>query len=145
MSNLFSNIWHWITGATKKIKEALGFGYDVANWLKQLSDTGVLDVIVRATPWKWDDALLPGFQIWLAELVRELKVVRYDLTTYQALEEASARISAMSPDARAIILNGINAAAAKWHAENVGKTKLDMPQALAAAQPVYDKVEVLTA
>jgi hypothetical protein len=145
MSSIFTQAWHWITGATKKIKEALGFGYDVANWLKELSDTGVLDVIVKATPWKWDDALLPGFKVFLANLLKELKVTEEEHTVSTAIYIASQRLKELSPAAKAIILNGINAAAAKWHAENVGKTKLEMSQALAAAQPVYDKVEVLTA
>lgn len=122
--NIFQKIAAWITGAARKIKEALTFGKDIANRVKQVVDSPLLDVIVNLTPTQADNALLvyvrSGLGLWIQKMNWvDKKISDFDETTLPH------------------VLNAISAEAAKLTAE-YNNADLSRQQAIAAAQVVYD-------
>lgn len=122
--NIFQKIAAWLTGAARKIKEALTFGKDIANRVKQVVDSPLLDVVVNLTPTPLDNAALifvrEHISVWLAKIGwAEKKISDFDETTLPH------------------VLNAISAEAAKLTAE-YNNADLSRQQAIAAAQIVYD-------
>jgi len=121
--SIFKKIADWITGAARKVKEALNFGKDIANRVKQVVDSPLIDVVVNLTPTPLDNAALiflrQQLPIWIAKMGwAEKKVSDFDETTLPH------------------VLNAISAEAAKLTAE-YNNADLSRQQAIAAAQVVY--------
>lgn len=124
MKNLFKKLINFITGAARKIKEALNFGKDIANRVKQVVDSPLLDVVVNLTPTPLDNAALTYLRntlpTWIEKMGwAEKKVSDFDETTLPH------------------VLNAISAEAAKLTAEKTN-AYLTRQQAIAAAQIIYD-------
>lgn len=124
MKNLFKKLIDFITGAARKIKEALTTGKNIANTVKQAVDSPLFDIAVMLIPGTADDAILHYLRqqlpVWIEKMGwAEKKVSDFDETTLPH------------------VLNAISAETAKLTAE---KTNADLSrqQAIAAAQIVYD-------
>lgn len=124
MKKILKAIGDFFSGAARKIKEALTFGKDIANKVKQVVDSPLLDVIVNLTPTQADNALLvyvrSGLGLWIQKMNWvDKKVSDFDETTLPH------------------VLNAISAEAAKLTAE-YNNADLTRQQAIASAQVVYD-------
>lgn len=124
MKNLFKKLIDFITGAARKIKEALTTGKNIANTVKQAVDSPLFDIAVTLIPGTADDAILHYLRqqlpIWIEKMGwAEKKIEDFDETTLPH------------------VLNAISAETAKLTAE---KTNVDLSrqQAIAAAQIIYD-------
>jgi hypothetical protein len=122
--NIFKKLIDFITGAARKIKQALTTGKDIANKVKQVVDSPLMDIAVTLIPGTADDAVLlylrQNLPLWIEKMGwAEKKVSDFDETTLPH------------------VLNAISAETAKLTAE---KTNADLTrqQAIAAAQIIYD-------
>lgn len=119
-----TDILNWISGAAKKVKEALNFGKETANAVKTIVDSPLLDVVVSLTKTTVDNSALfflrVNLPIWLEKMGwAEKKVSDFDETTLPH------------------VLNAINAEAAKLYADHK-QIELSRPQAIAGAQVNYN-------
>lgn len=123
MSNIIKSILNWITGAAKKVKEALTFGKEFANEVKQVVDSPILDVITTLIPGTLDDKALAFVRMGISSLVSNLGWADKKVSdfTYKSLPH---------------VLNTISAEAATLKAE-YDKIQLSRQQAIASAQVVY--------
>ncbi len=124
---MLKKIWLWITNAASKIKAALASGKDVANQIKAVADSKLLDAIVAATPTHLDDIALAAFRTALAKFI----------TLMGWADIIIKNIEAVDPDAKAAMLTVINAKAAVLIADAKG-VKLPIQKALASAPIVYN-------
>ncbi len=127
MKQYFKKIWAWLTKAAAKIKVALGEGMLVANQIKQVADSKLLDAVVAATPTPLDDTALLAFRIALAKFIT---LMGWAEVVLDSLETADA-------DAKAVVLTAINAKAAVLVAKAQG-ADLSIQEALASAPVIYD-------
>ena len=118
------NIWAWITGAAKKVKEALDFGKETANDIKKYADSPLLDYFVKATKNPYDDAALIGIRAGLEWFIN-------------AMGWADKKISDFDEVTKKYVLANIAAEAGylKAEADKLGTTR---EQHIAAAPVVYD-------
>jgi hypothetical protein len=121
--SILKDIWNFVTGAAKKVKEALTFGKDFANKAKSELDKPIWDIVVAAIPGKYDDALLIFVRAGLKKLSEDLGW-------------ADKTMSDFSNSALPHVLNTISAESAYLKAE-YEKVKLSRPQAIASAQVIY--------
>ena len=116
-------IWNWISGAVKKVKEVLSKGNKVANIIKDIVDSPLLDIAVNLTATPLDNGALlylrEKLPIWMAKMNwAEKKISDFDETTLPH------------------VMNAINAEASKLIAD-FEKVELTRQQAIASAQVVY--------
>lgn len=122
--NILKKIAAFFTGAARKIKEALTTGKDIANRVKQVVDSPLLDVVVSLTPTPLDNAallyvrqLLPS---WIEKMGwAEKKISDFDETTLPH------------------VLNSIAAEVAVLTAQH-NNADLSRQQAIASEQVVYN-------
>ena len=124
MKNILKAIANFFTGAARKVKEALTFGKDIANRVKQVVDSPLLDVVVNLTATPLDNAALVfvrgQLELWIDRIGwSDKKVSDFDETTLPH------------------VLNAISAESAKLTAE-YNNADLSRAQAIASAQVVYD-------
>jgi hypothetical protein len=124
--SIFKKIFNWISGAAKKVAEALSNGKAVANEIKAVADSPILSAVVNMTATNIDNV--------------GLQYLRTGLSTFIILmgwgEKAIADFKE-DPDAKAIVLTALNAKAAKLTADYNG-AKLTIQQAIASAPVLYD-------
>lgn len=123
--NILKSIWNWITRAAATVKQALTSGTEVANEVKAVLNSPILDAIVALTPTGLDDAAL--------------KLLRSKLATFIALMGWSEKIITdfeADPDAKATVLTAISAKASVIIADIKG-AKLSIQEALASTPVVY--------
>lgn len=118
-------IWNWISGAVRKVKDILASGNQIANSIKAVTDSKLLDVIVNLTPTNADNEALKyiraGLELWIAKMGwADKKLSEFDETTLPH------------------VMNAINAESSKLLSEIKG-VNLTRQQAIAAAQVVYDE------
>jgi spore coat polysaccharide biosynthesis protein SpsF (cytidylyltransferase family) len=122
---ILKDIWKFITGAIAKVKAALSQGSQIANQIKQVLDSPILDTAVKLTTTTLDD--------------QALKAVRDGLATFiitMGWAEKFIKDFENDPDAKAAVLTVINAKASVLVADAEG-IKLTIQQALASAPVVY--------
>lgn len=124
LGKILKSIGSFFSGAARKVKEALTFGKDIANRVKQVIDSPLLDVVVKLTPTPLDNNALAAVRTALAVWIEKIgwadkKVSDFDETTLPH------------------VLNAISAEAAKLTAE-YNNADLSRQQAIASAQVVYD-------
>lgn len=124
LGKILKSIGNFFSGAARKIKEALNFGKDVANRVKQVVDSPLLDVVVNLTATPLDNSALTylrnNLPAWINKMGwAEKKVSDFDETTLPH------------------VLNAISAEAAKLTAD-YNNADLTRQQAIASAQVVYD-------
>lgn len=122
--NILKQIAAFFTGAARKIKEALTFGKDIANRVKQVVDSPLLDVVVNLTTTPLDNAALiyvrQALPSWIEKMGwAEKKLSDFDETTLPH------------------VLNSIAAEVAVLTAEH-NEVDLSRQQAIASEQVVYD-------
>lgn len=125
---MLRKIWRWLTGVTVKIKTSLNFGKDMANSIKNIADSNLLDIIVALTPTGLDDVALGSFRRFMNDLVEKLNWADKKITTADQQEKT-------------IILHTLSASAAFWKAKNE-QLKVSLQTTLSTAQLVYDKSKV---
>jgi len=110
---LFGKAIAWITKAVKTVKDLIGSGkieqelenvVDIVNKIKQYADSPIADIIVKATPFTWDDAAKKWLSVFLTAVLdkynslkdaKALKEIAGKLAQRQTglpLETASARV-----------------------------------------------------
>lgn len=125
---MLKKILRWLTGVTSKIKSSLSFGKDIANDIKSIADSNLLDIIVALTPTGLDDIALASFRVFMNNIVEKLNWADKVVTDAELQEKT-------------IILHTLSAIAAFWKAEH-DQTKLSLQTTLSAAQLVYDESKV---
>lgn len=123
IKQILKSIGSFFSGAARKVKEALSFGVVIANRVKQVADSPLLDVVVKLTPTPLDDAALVSVRtalgVWITKMGwAEKKVSDFDETTLPH------------------VLNSIAAEAAVLTAE-YNNADLSRQQAIASEQIVY--------
>jgi len=122
--SIFKKIADWITGAAKKVSQALKIGKDVGNIIKQVVDSPLLDVVVNLTKTPLDNGALayvrPRIGAWLEEI-----------------GWAEKKLSDFSEKTFPHVMNSIAAEVAVLEAE-YKEVELSRPQAIASIQVVYD-------
>ncbi len=124
MKNPLKAIWQFITGAVRKLKEALTTGKNVANQIKAVADSPLLDVIVNLTVTGADNLALlyvrNALKLWIDRIGwADKKLSDFDDTTLPH------------------VMNAISAEASKLTAEFIN-ADLTRQQAIASAQVVYN-------
>lgn len=122
--SIIKDIFKWISGAARKVKEALTTGKSIANQIKAVADSPLLDAIVNLTTTGADNlallAIRNGLTTWIAKMNwADKKISDFDETTLPH------------------VLNSINAEAAKLKAEFIN-ADLSRQQAIASAQVEYN-------
>jgi hypothetical protein len=124
--SILKDIWKFITGAAVKVKAALLQGNQIANQLKQVLNSPILDAAVKLTTTTLDD--------------QALKAVREGLATFiitMGWADKFIKDFEKDPDAKAAVLTVINAKASVLVADAEGAI-LSIQQALASAPVIYD-------
>lgn len=122
--NILKAIAAFFTGAIRKVKEALTFGSQIANRIKQITDSPLLDVVVNLTTTPLDNAALlyvrQMLPAWIEKMGwAEKKLSDFDETTLPH------------------VLNSIAAEVAVLSAEH-NNADLTRQQAIASEQVVYN-------
>ncbi|RFZ90469.1 hypothetical protein D0C36_22050 [Mucilaginibacter conchicola] len=125
---MLKKIWRWLTGVTAKIKNSLLFGKDMANTIKSVADSPLLDIIVALTPTGLDDVALASFRKFMNDMVEKLSW-------------ADKIISEADQQEKTIVLHTLSAIAALWKADNE-HSGLSLQTTLSTAQLVYDESKV---
>ncbi|WP_454801782.1 hypothetical protein [Mucilaginibacter phyllosphaerae] len=125
---MLKKIWAWIIGATSKIKQALTFGKDVANAVKAVSDSTLLDILVTLTPNNIDNAALASWRAYINTLIKKMNW-------------ADKKLSEADEEEKMIILHTLAAVSAYWCSQKDG-TGLNLQTTLSTSQIVYDKDNV---
>jgi len=126
--SIINKIISWILRSTVTVKSALSQGREVANQVKRITDSPLLDAIVKATATPLDDAGLVAFRKALSSFI---VLMGWADLVLQAIDD-------VDPDAKAVVLTAINAKAAVLVAEAKGAT-LTIQEALASAPVIYDQ------
>jgi len=122
--SIFTKIGRWFVGLAKKVAEALSIGIGVANTVKSVVDSPLLDIAVNLTPTNIDNEALGFIRAKLPAWIKtmgwaEKKVSDFDETTLPH------------------VLNAVAAEASKIYAD-YKKVDLSRQQAIAGAQVVYN-------
>jgi hypothetical protein len=119
----------WLTGAAKKVQEALSKGSAIANAIKMYADSPLLDVAVKLTKTDLDDKALTYVRTGLASLI-------------EAMGWADKKLNELPENARTYVLSTLAAEASVLVAQ-AKKVDLSRQQAITAGQLVYDEGRVL--
>jgi len=124
--NILKDILNWISGAAKKVAAALSKGSSVANEIKAVADSPILDAVVNITATNIDNEGL----IYLRKgLTAFIILMGWGQKAINDFEDDS--------DAKAVVLTALNAKASVLVADRNG-AKLTIQQALASAPVVYN-------
>ena len=124
--SIFKDIWKFITGAAKKVSQALSSGQKVANEIKKVADSPILTAIVNMTATNIDNVGLEYLRKGLAAF-----------TILMGWGEKAIKDFESDPDAKAAVLTVLNAKASVIVAD-YNNTKLSIQQALVSAPVLYD-------
>ncbi|MBL4676650.1 MAG: hypothetical protein JKY70_10680 [Mucilaginibacter sp.] len=125
---MLKKIWRWLSGISDNIKNSLNFGKEVANNIKTVADSSLLDIIVNLTPTQLDDIALASFRNYMNNVVTKLNW-------------SNKMITETGDDEKAIILHTLSAVAAFWKAEHE-QIRLSLQTTLSTAQLIYDESKV---
>jgi hypothetical protein len=125
---MLKKLWAWITGSASKIKQALTFGKDVANDIKAIADSKLLDVLVSLTPTNIDNVALASWRAFMNALIIKMNW-------------ADKIISEADDEEKTILLHTLSAASAYWKSQKDG-TGLNLQTTLSTAQLVYEQENV---
>ncbi|MFD0792754.1 hypothetical protein ACFQZX_03955 [Mucilaginibacter litoreus] len=125
---MLKKLWQWLTGVADKIKNSLSFGKDIANDVKTITDSTLLDIIVKLTPSELDDAALAAFRLFMSNLLTKLNW-------------ADKLLDNADQDEKTIILHTLSAASAYWQSQQ-NESGLSLQTTLSTSQLVYDKSKV---
>ncbi len=124
--SIIKDIFNWISGAAKAVANALTKGNAIANEIKAVADSPILDVVVNLTATNIDN--------------QGLEYVRKGLTVFiMAMGWGQKTINNFNTDkdGKAIAMIALNAKASVLVAEWTG-AKLSIEQAMASAPLVYN-------
>lgn len=120
------DILNWLSGAAKKISQALSKGEAVANEIKAVADSPILDAIVNLTATNIDNQGLEYLRKGLTAFIIAMGWAKKAVNDFDG-----------DVDGKAIVLTVLNAKASVLVADWNG-AKLSIQQALASAPVVYN-------
>lgn len=123
--SILKDIFNWISGTLNKVKEALFTGNAIANNIKKVVDSPLLDVVTNLTATNIDNQALAYIRAGLTSLI-------------QGLGWADKKVSDFKDNEMPHVMNTINAEASKLAADFKG-VELSRQQAIASAQIIYDE------
>jgi|GEM_PF-4561999 len=127
--SFITKAWAWLTGAAKKVKAALNIGRDVANDIKKVVDSPLLDVAVNLTKSDLDNKALAWIRAGLGVLIENIGW-------------ADKKLSDFTDESKPYVLATIAAEASVLIAQ-AANIDLTRQQAITAGQLVYDEKSVL--
>jgi spore coat polysaccharide biosynthesis protein SpsF (cytidylyltransferase family) len=124
--SILKNIWKFIKGNVAKIKAALSQASSIANQIKALTDSPILDSVVKLTETNLDNKALELVRNKLASFIVVMGWAEKVINDFEA-----------DPDAKASTLTVISAKTAVLIADANG-AKLSIQQALASTPIIYN-------
>lgn len=119
-------ILSFVSKAFRDIKNALSKGEAIANEIKAVADSPILDVVVKLTPTNIDDKGLEYLRKGLTAFIIAMGWAKKAVNDFDG-----------DQDARAVVLTALNAKASVLVAD-INGAKLSIQQALASAPVVYN-------